>query len=100
MEFAGAGFVYAKAGLHELARDVLARLDEQGRRRYVAPFYSAAVQAGLGDTDEALRLLEQAVAERNWNIAWLHLDLFWDNMRSDLRFQRLQTETLDLSPFV
>jgi tetratricopeptide (TPR) repeat protein len=98
-KYAGAGFVYAKAGLHDLAREVLAQLDERSRQQYVAPFYSSAVHAGLGDTGEALRLLEHAVAERNWNVAWLHLDLFWDSMRSDPRFQRLQTETIGLPPF-
>jgi serine/threonine-protein kinase len=97
--FAGAGFVYAKAGLHDLAREVLTQLDERSRQRYVSPFYSAAVHAGLGDTGEALRLLEQAVAQRDWHIAWLHVDLFWDSMRSDSRFQRLQTDTIGLPPF-
>jgi serine/threonine protein kinase/tetratricopeptide (TPR) repeat protein len=98
-KYAGAGFVYAKAGLPDLAREVLAQLDERSRQQYVAPFYSAAVHAGLGDTGEVLRLLEQAVAERYWNVAWLHLDLFWDSMRSDPRFQRLQTETIGMPPF-
>jgi serine/threonine-protein kinase len=98
-KFSGAGFVYAKAGLHDLATEVLTQLDERGRQRYVPPFYSAVVHAGLGNTSQALRLLAQAVEERNWQVAHLHVDLFWDSMRSDSRFQRLQTETIGLSPF-
>jgi hypothetical protein len=44
-------------------------------------------------------LLHRAVAERNWNIAWLGVDLFWDDMRSDVRFQQLLAETIGVAPF-
>jgi len=56
----------------------------------VPAIYSAIVHSGLGDIDEALAYLERAVEERNWEIAWLHVDPFWDSLRSDPRFQRLQ----------
>ena len=98
-KFAGAGFVYARAGRHEEAREILAKLDEASHVQYTAPFYSAVVHAGLGNTDEALTLLGRAVNERNWNIAWLGVDLFWDEMRSDARFQQLLAETIGVSPF-
>ncbi len=88
--FAGLGFVYARAGQFEKAREVLAQLHEVGQERYVPPIYSAIVHSGLGDIDEALAYLERAVEERNWEIAWLHVDPFWDLLRSDPRFQRLQ----------
>jgi tetratricopeptide (TPR) repeat protein len=97
-KFAGTGFVYARAGQHEEARKILVKLDEASREQYTAPFYSAAVHAGLGNTDEALTWLQRAVKEKNWQIAWLGVDLFWDDMRSDARFQKLLAETIGVSP--
>ena len=93
-KFAGTGFVYARAGHHEEAKEILAKLDEASGEHYTAPFYSAAVHAGLGDADKALTSLRRAVEEKNWQIAWLGLDLFWDDMRSEVRFQQFLAETI------
>ena len=90
--YAGLGFVYGRAGWSEQAREVLAKLQELGRARYVPAIYSATVHCGLGDTDQALQHLERAVDERNWEIAWLHVNPFWDSIRSHARFQRLQAQ--------
>jgi hypothetical protein len=48
------------------------------------------VHAGLGDADDAFQYLELAVKELNWEIAWLHVDPFWESLRKDARFERLQ----------
>jgi hypothetical protein len=58
----------------------------------VPAIYCAAVHSGLGDTEQAVKYLERAVEERNWEIAWVHVDPFWDDIRSDRRFQRLQAQ--------
>jgi tetratricopeptide (TPR) repeat protein len=95
-KFAGAGFVYGKAGLIPEAMAILNRIEEEVSRpqRPGASFYAAAVHAGLGNKDRALRLLWQAAAERHWNIAWLKVDPFWDDMRSDPEFLRLEEDTI------
>ncbi|HEX7360359.1 MAG TPA: protein kinase [Bryobacteraceae bacterium] len=90
--YAGLGFVYGRAGQLAQAREVLAKLYKVGGDRYVPAIYSAAVHSGLGDVDEALKFLERAVEERNWQITWLHVDPFWDSIRSNARFQRLQAQ--------
>ncbi len=90
--YAGLGFVYARAGQLEQAREVLAKLQQVSSERYVPAIYSAAVHSALGETDETLKCLERAVEERNWEIAWLHIDPFWDNIRSDPRFRSLQLQ--------
>ena len=84
------GFVFAQAGETRQARDVLTKLQEIGRHQYVPPIYSAAVYAGLGETDLALECLDRAARERNWQFIWLHVDRFWDGLRGDPRFQKLQ----------
>jgi serine/threonine-protein kinase len=88
----GLGFVYGRAGQLEQAREVLAKLQQVGRERYVPAIYTAAVHSALGEIDETLKYLERAAEERNWQIAWLHIDPFWDNIRSDPRFRSLQLQ--------
>jgi eukaryotic-like serine/threonine-protein kinase len=90
--YAGLGFVYARAGQPEQARELLTKLQEAGSHRYVPAIYCAAVHSGLGDTEQAMKYVGLAVDERNWEIAWLHVDPFWDGIRADPRFQRLQAQ--------
>jgi eukaryotic-like serine/threonine-protein kinase len=90
--YAGLGFVYARAGQLEQAREVLAKLQHVGRERYVPSIYSAAVHCGLGEVDQALTCLEKAVEERSWEIAWLHIDPFWDSIRPHPRLRNLQAQ--------
>jgi len=90
--YMGLGFVYARAGEVKQAQEVLTRLDEIGHRQYVPPVICAAVYAGLGENDQALDCLSRAAQERNWQVAWLHIDPIWETLRSDLRLHRLQVE--------
>ena len=47
---------------------------------------------GLGDLDEAFRLLRAAYEKRsNW-LAWLHPDPRFDPLRGDARFQELMRQ--------
>lgn len=91
-KYAGLGFVYGRAGQLEQAREVLAKLQQLGRERYVPSVYSAAVHCGLGEVDQALTYLERAVEERNWEIAWLHVDPFWDSIRFHPRLRNIQAQ--------
>ena len=97
-KYGGVGYVYAKAGQHVEAEKVLAKLDEAGRRQYVSPIHAAAIHAGLGNPDEALSLLNQAAEAHDWHIAWLDVDLFWDEMREDSRFLDLLRRTIHVQP--
>jgi len=87
--YAGLGYVYGKAGQPVQAREILAKLDGLSRQQYVPAPVRAAICAGLGEEDQAFEWLERAVEERDWQVAWLTVDPFWDSMRSDPRFNRL-----------
>jgi hypothetical protein len=52
----------------------------------------------LGNPDEALSLLNQAAEAHDWHIAWLDVDLFWDEMREDSRFLDLLRRTIHVQP--
>ena len=90
--YMGLGFVYARAGERQQAQEVLTKLQEIRRQQYVPPVFSAAVHAGFGENDQAMNCLRRAAEERNWQVGMLHVDSIWDSLRSDPRFQSLQSE--------
>ena len=87
---AAAAHAYAMSGQIEEARRRLAELQSVSGRRYVQPYAIALVCAGLGDTDDALRWLEQAHrAHAGWWPLWAKGDPRLDVLRDDTRFQDL-----------
>jgi hypothetical protein len=83
------GHAYAKAGKREEARAVLRELEVLARQRYVPPYPIAAIHAGLGDKEEALRWLEKAYEERDSWMNYLAVDPRLDGLRADARFGEL-----------
>ncbi len=55
----------------------------------VSPVYLAAAQASLGDTEEAMASLRDAVRVHDRRLASLRTDAVWDVMRPDPRFATL-----------
>jgi TolB-like protein/tetratricopeptide (TPR) repeat protein len=64
----------AVSGSRGTAMDLLDRLAEIGRDRYVSPYYVAAVHTGLGDDQAACAALEQAARDRDPMLAYLDVD--------------------------
>ena len=83
------GYVYAAAGKNTEARRVLEELKELSKTRYVSPFNSACIYAGLNDKDRAFEALERAYQERSHFITLLKSETVFDNLRSDPRFKDL-----------
>ena len=83
------GFVLAKIGRTDEARDVLGLLEGLSAERYLPPFAVALVHAGLGQDAEALRWLERACSVRDVHLTFLTADCKWDRFRDDGRFQAL-----------
>ncbi len=83
------GHAYALAGRKREAREVLAKLQALSRSRYIPPYHTALIYAGLGETDEAFAWLEKAYRERFWMMAFLQVDPRLDALRSDPRFTDL-----------
>ena len=83
------GHVYAVAGQKEAATQVLQQLQQMSLHRYVSPYHTALIYAGLGDQDQALSYLEKAYDDRFWMITFLGVDPRLDGMRSAPRFQKL-----------
>jgi TolB-like protein/DNA-binding winged helix-turn-helix (wHTH) protein/tetratricopeptide (TPR) repeat protein len=80
------GYVLAKSGRVESAREVLRTLDAASRDRYVPPYAAALVYAGLGEPDPMFASLEKAYLARDVHLMYLPVDMKWDPYRRDARF--------------
>jgi len=80
----------AQSGDKDAATRMLAELEELSRHRSVHPYWRALLYLSLENRDEAIRWLEQAIAEHDGlNIAWIKVDPFLDPLRGDPRFETL-----------
>jgi eukaryotic-like serine/threonine-protein kinase len=83
------GYLYAVWGKRREALTALEELNASARREYVSPAWFAMVHAGLGDKDRAFAYLDSAYQDRSREVMFLKVAPWWDNLRSDPRFQTL-----------
>jgi tetratricopeptide (TPR) repeat protein len=83
------GHAYAVAGQTKLAEMSLARLQEQSKQRYVAPYDIAAVYAGLKETGATFKYLESAFEDRSFWMCWLRVDPRFEAIRNEPRLHDL-----------
>jgi serine/threonine protein kinase/tetratricopeptide (TPR) repeat protein len=76
---------YAKADI-AVARMQLRDLEMLGTQRYVQPFDIARAHAQVGNREQALTGLEQAVEGEYIGLSLLKVDQAWDSVRDDPRF--------------
>ena len=81
--------VYARVGRRAEARRILNELKERAKQEYVSPVAFARIFAGLGETEQALNLLEKAFADRDVRLVMLKVESAWAPLRSNPRFQDL-----------
>jgi tetratricopeptide (TPR) repeat protein len=85
----GLGWVYAVSGRRADALKVAKATENLSSRVYVDFYQLATVYAGLGENNEAFRLLEKGYEERSAGMPYLAVDPFWDKLRSDPRYADL-----------
>jgi tetratricopeptide (TPR) repeat protein len=85
----GLGWVYAVSGRRADALKIAKEVEELSSHAYVDFYQLATIYAGLGEKDEVFRLLEKGYQQRSVGMAFLAVDPFWDNVRSDPRFADL-----------
>jgi TolB-like protein/DNA-binding winged helix-turn-helix (wHTH) protein/tetratricopeptide (TPR) repeat protein len=83
------GYVLAKAGRANEAREVLNAMRTAAQQRYIPPYAFALIYAGLGETDAVFEWLDRAHAARDVHLMFLTVDAKWDPYRSDPRFAAL-----------
>src|ERR1700675_4106095 len=85
----GLGWVYAVSGRRADALKIAKELKDLSSHAYVDFYQLAQIYAGLGDKDEAFRLLEKAYKEHSSAMPFLAVEPFWYGIRSDPRFTDL-----------
>lgn len=83
------GYCYAKAGRKTKALQVLERMRDLAKQRYVSGYWQAAICGALGEIDEAINLLECAYREHAALMVYAKLAPFFDELRHDSRFDDL-----------
>jgi eukaryotic-like serine/threonine-protein kinase len=83
------GWVYAVSGRRADALKIAKEFRDLSSHAYVDFYQFAAIYAGLGDKDEAFRLLEKAYEEHSSSMPFLAVDPFWYGLHSDPRYADL-----------
>jgi TolB-like protein/DNA-binding winged helix-turn-helix (wHTH) protein/tetratricopeptide (TPR) repeat protein len=88
-------FCHARAGRVTEAREVLSYWKARRKQANVDPVFLAGIHAALGEEQQGLDLLEQAVAERSLFVPYVATQAWLDPLRSSPRF-RILLERLKL----
>jgi len=83
------GWIYAVSGRRADALKIAKEFKDLSAHAYVDFYWSGVIYAGLGDKDEAFRLLEKGYQEHAAGMQYLAVDPFWYGMRSDPRYADL-----------
>jgi TolB-like protein/Flp pilus assembly protein TadD len=83
------GYLLARLGRLEEAREVLTGLEAISRERFMPPYGLALTLLGLGDNERALEALERGFELRDVGLMFLPVDPKWDGLRSEARFRKL-----------
>ena len=86
---ASLGYAFEATGRTAEAGRVLDKLRDLSKQRYVSPYYTATVYAGMGNAQGALEWLERAYQERDGWIPYIQSQPEFDGLRSDPGFQAL-----------
>jgi DNA-binding winged helix-turn-helix (wHTH) protein/TolB-like protein/Flp pilus assembly protein TadD len=80
-----AGYILAKMGRTQEARQLLAELEARKDKPFLA-YSTAQIHLALGDKEKALDLLEQAYRQREPLMVFLKVEPKWNELHSESRF--------------
>jgi len=85
----GLGHALGLAGEYAPAKQMADFYSIQSADHYLPPVQRAFIHIGIGEYDEAIRLLEQAYEENSWFLAFIQSEPWYDPIRDDVRFDRI-----------
>ena len=84
------GQAYARNGQKDQAQEILARLTEEAKSRYVSPYAWALLYIGFGEKERGIDELERAYQTGDTNYLFVvKVDPLLDDLRGDPRFEAL-----------
>ena len=81
-------YACARIGDRDRAREIVRKMLEAAKTKYVGTYYLGLIYASLGEGDSAMEWLEKAYEERTARLLEV-FDPAFDSLRSDARFQDL-----------
>ena len=83
------GYLLARSGRTDEARELLSILGARSKERYLPPYAMALVHAGLQDREAVFEWLGHALLARDVHLMYLGVDAKWDPYRNDERLSPL-----------
>ena len=85
----GLGHALGLAGAYDIAKTMADYYSEAAKTTYLPPVQRAFIHIGIGEVDQATRLLQQAYSERSWFLIFMQVEPWYDPLRDDPRFLQL-----------
>jgi serine/threonine-protein kinase len=86
------GYAYGLVGRTDEARAILGQLKTDAAQRYVNPVAAALIHIGLGEEDEAVNCLEEALASREAFVAYIRVFPPFRALQTSIRYRALLNE--------
>ncbi len=83
---AGLGHALGLAGETDIAKQMADYYAMAAKDHYLPQVQRAFVHLGIGEYDEAIKLLEEAHREKSWFIIFIQIEPWYDPIRNDKRF--------------
>ena len=83
---AGLGHALGLAGEAGIAKQMADYYTLAAQDQYLPPVQGSFVHLGIGEYDEAIKLLEQAYMEKSWFLIFMQIEPWYDPIRKDERF--------------
>lgn len=77
------------AGNRAAAVELRNEIEQRSQTIYISSYDRASAALSLGRRNEALQLLEQGRADRDWWLSWIEVDPRWDALRNESQFKKL-----------
>ena len=87
--FCWLGYAYAASGDRQNAQKIIDELAAGSKQRYVSPYFTAEVYAGLKDKEKTIEYLKKAYEDKSVWLVWIGVEDIFDFLRSDPRFQEI-----------
>ena len=83
------GYVLGISGKKDETREILLELQDPSQHRAISSYHLAIVHIGLGERELALQSLRKAVDDHSPGVVHLKVSPFFQEIRSDRRFERM-----------
>ena len=88
----GLGHALGLAGDYRPAKHMADFYAQKAEENYLPPVQRSFIHIGIGEYDEALRLLRQAYHEKSWFLVFMQSEPWYDPLRGDERFESIQSD--------